>query len=751
MRTINVKSILLTAFLSVFLVSGLFSVSFSDLNLSFDDRLLFRADFEGQNAIFLTNLSNMSIQQITVFPEEMFVVDNGRTILALNRFGAVKIPVSGGLPQPLPVYPAFSQNNIPLIGRLQNIAPSSDGRWFLYLEPSSHGYGSLLLINIESGAKKIVSERVELPGNDFPAKWSPDSRLFVYEKGGTLFYFPIMEDLSVLIDERFRMIGAGGINSIFWGQQGDFYYIAGNTLYQVINPELFTRTIYGDFLSIGNVAAVLPFDFNPGFDRFWVAPNSGSMLINKGAKGLFFFLLGENRNSSGGVLPHTPFPYGAEKVNVFWPETGPLTVTYSVRGQVSALRFEINGYAVSAAAARAVPSSPDGALSPDGTRAVFWGETGLEVWDYVNWRLIQRPLTNPVFSCSWINNRQFITGNSMFIEEIDISNVVYNRKRISLSSADEAGFEEPARGSSRLLIRIGNVWYANDSISTAGSAGSTISGWTASLNAQLRPVSLSSGRFRVFLESQSSLYFKNTIMIRNTQSTGTSSFISLFTPNNIFTVGRPRHIALCFDLYDDDTGLRQVLEALRRFNIRSTFFLNGEFIRRSPAAAASIAEAGHEMASMFYAPIDFSDTRYRLTQEFIMQGLARNEDEFHRATGRELSMIWHPPYYRNSLLANTAASADGYFTVERTIDPNDWISAEDAFRMNLRQIPPAEMIDQIMRNIENAAAGGVIIPVRLGLLSGGRDEYLYQRISVLLDSLIRSGYEIVPVSSVIHK
>jgi peptidoglycan/xylan/chitin deacetylase (PgdA/CDA1 family) len=203
-------------------------------------------------------------------------------------------------------------------------------------------------------------------------------------------------------------------------------------------------------------------------------------------------------------------------------------------------------------------------------------------------------------------------------------------------------------------------------------------------------------------------------------------------------------IALCFDLYDDDTGLPHVLAALRRNNIRATFFLNGDFIRRNPAAAAAIAEAGHETASLFYAPLDFSDSRYRITQEFITRGLARNEDEFFNATGRELSLLWHPPFFRSSSLINNAASAAGYFTVERTIDPGDWLSRGDAVRLNLRQTTPSQMIETI---IETKSASAVV-PVRLGLLPGGRDEYLFQRIDVLLDALLRSGCVIVPVSTV---
>jgi len=730
MKDRKVQLFIVLFILPLFCLSG---ISFRDLNLSSDDRLLFRADFEGRHAIFLSTLADMSIRQLTVFPEKLQLIDNGKAILVLNRFGASMIPSSGGLPSSLPGYPSFSQGYVPLKGRLQEFAASDDGRWVLYIEPTSPAYGNLLLIDISSGEKRVVSEMVELPASDFPARWSADSRLFVYAKGGRLFYFPIINDLSTSIDERFRLIGAGGITSVLWGQNGEFYYFLGNTLYRVINPELFTRTIYGDFLSIGSVAAILPVNFDSGFDRYWIAPDSGAILINKKGKSFFIFMLGENQNRTA-VLPHIAIPQGAENINVLWSSSGQLSIMASVQNETTVWRFETGGRSIRTQAAGNIPISTTGLISPDGTRAVFWGDSGLELWDYTNWRLIQRVTREPVYSCVWNGDRQLICGDGRLIEEINISGASFSRRLICLSGADEFGFEETSQTNSRLLVRMGSQWYASDGTSP----------WSTVTSPRLRQVSLSSQRYRVFLETQFSGHYKNIPMVRNAYSTGTVSIVSNHSTTRAFTLDRQTQIALCFDLYDDDTGLDQVLAALRRRGIKATFFLNGDFIRRNPLAVSSIAANGHEMASLFYAPIDFSDSRYRVTKDFIVQGLARNEDEFHRATGKELSMLWHPPFYRTSDLINTAASASGYFTVERTIDPGDWLSREDAIKLSLRQIPPSQMIEQIIQR----KAPGAIVPVRLGLLGGGRDEYLFQRIDVLLDALIRSGCEIVLVSAI---
>jgi peptidoglycan/xylan/chitin deacetylase (PgdA/CDA1 family) len=722
--------------LSFLVVSPLFGISFRGLDLS-GDTLLFRTDFESHHALFVSRLNGLTLQQVTAFPEKLELVDNGRTVLVRSRLGAVTIPVSGGLPVPLPGVPSFAAGSTPPEGRPQEFAFSADGRWILYVEPLGPAYGNLLLIEAESGKKQIISEKIELPAMDFPARWCPDSRLFVYSKGGKLYYFPIFNDPAIAADERFRLIGDGGINAVLWGRDGDFYYFLKNTLYRILNPEFLTRSIYGDFLSIGRIAGTLPLDFDSDFDRYWLAPDSGSVLINKNGKSLFFFLLGKTQNNSF-TLPHIMIPQDAGNLNVLWSASGLITITSSLSERTVVWRFETDGRSFRAVTTREVPAASGGALSPDETSAVFWGRTGLELWDYVNWRPIQTLSREPVFSCVWIDNVRFIAGSGRLIEEIIVSGRSSPRRRlICLSNADEFGFEE-GRSPSRILARAGAEWFTSDGRIP----------WTPVTAPRLREVSLSSENYRVYLEPQPMGPYTNLPMIRNSVSLRTVSIVSSHSTGSAYPPYNEKiPVALCFDLYDDDTGLSLVIDALRRFNVKATFFLNGDFIRRNPLAAVSIVEAGHEAASLFYAPINLLDSRFRVNSDYIAQGLARNEDEFFRATGKELNLLWHPPFYRSSDLINRAASASGYITVAGDVDCGDWLTKEDVLRLGIRQYSASDMIERIIKGKKK----GAVIPLRLGLVQGGRDDYLFNRIDVLLDALIRSGCEVVPVSAVLGK
>ncbi|GHT66502.1 polysaccharide deacetylase [Spirochaetia bacterium] len=767
-------------------------VNFGGLDLSDDNRLLFRADSvqdgaAAQNALFISRLTDLSLQQITAFPEKMELLDSNRVIQVRNAFGAVRIPVAGGLPRTVSGVPSFASGYPAAGGRVEDMAASLDGRWVLLVEAVSPAYGNLVLLDTQQGEKRIIAINVERTARDFPACWSPDSRVFVYSKGGRLYYYAVNPAQSASIDERYRIIGEGSINSVSWTRAGDFFYLRGFTVFRVRGTDIFARTLYADFLEIGAVAGKIPFDFDGNFDSFWIAPDSRSILLNKGGRNIFYYPLGldDFNTTLESNLPYMIIPQSCTNINVLWSPTGTITISATVLkkdGPVLML-YRLSSAAIAAGNASFVPltspAGPNAALSPDGTKALFWGEKGIVLYDYVNWRVLQIVSNRPSLSCIWLNNEEFISGDDQWIERVRVNG---ERNLICLSSAAEYGFEESAAGArvtqplgiqgqtggaggavndgaanqvSRILVRSGGIWFASDGTEP----------WWRQVNIPtLRSSSVTSGRYRVYLEQQSSGPYENLPMIRNTAGVGTIPLLSAIqyqresglseTPaDNIQSGFFPhgsrnglREVSLCFDLYDDDAGLSRILESLRRFGFRATFFMNGDFIRRSPSAVKAITEMGHEAASMFFAPIDLSDSRYRISGDFITRGLARNEDEFYRAAGGELSLFWHPPFYAASSEIITAAARAGYRTIGRDVDPMDWVSREEAKRLGVSQYSASDMVDRIM----NMKRPGSIIPIRLGMLSGGRSDYLFLRIDVLLDALVRSGYTVVPVSTLIE-
>ncbi|MDR1410923.1 MAG: polysaccharide deacetylase family protein, partial [Spirochaetaceae bacterium] len=730
-------------------------LNFSGLDLSGDNRLLFLAEADTgggrlQSALVLSRLTDLSLQQLTAFPEKIEIMENGRSLQVRNTFGALRLPLTGGLPRSITGFPAFTEGAPVLGGRLDGAAASADGKWLLVVDPVTAAYGNLVLIDTASGIRTVITNSIERPDTAFPARWSPDSRVFVYTKEGKLFYHSLGAGASSAypVDERYRLIGEGNTNSMYWSSAGDFFYIKGSTVYRVRGPDLFARSIYSDFLEIGAVAGKIPFEFDPGFDAFWIAPDFRSILFSKGGRNIFYFPLGLDDYGSDKVvsLPYLMLPRSTYNVSVLWSSGGKVTVLAAVpRGAdgktAIAYRLDTGGPEMAFKLLDA-PPGPAGALSGDGGKAVFWGEQGCVLYDYAEWRQIRTISSRPVWDCLWLGDGDLVMGDSSRLERIKITldgdRAELSRALLCLSSAEFYGYEEET---GRIAANAGGMWFVTD-----GSGP-----WTEIARPALRARSQVSGRYRVYLEQQNTGPYENLPMIRNTSAAGTSPLLRRVSYAGAGEEGGAlstaafdggRELALCFDLYDDATGLPQVLETLRRYGIKATFFVNGEFIRRFPGAVRDIVDGGHETASMFFVPIDLSDSRYQINVDFISRGLARNEDEFYNATGRELALLWHPPYFALSSEYIAAAAKAGYKTIGRDVDPMDWVTRDAAAGRALVQYSAGEMIDRIM----DLKKPGSVIPIRLGLLPGGRPDYLYNRLGVLLDALIRGGYSAVTVS-----
>jgi peptidoglycan/xylan/chitin deacetylase (PgdA/CDA1 family) len=771
-------------FLLVFPLFG--KIRFSGLDLSEDNRLLFKADSSGggaetQGALFLAQLpdpaataeplaaASGSVTQLSIFPEKMELLADGKFLLVHSAFGSQRIPAEGGIPKSFPGFPSFTGGSTPG-GRVESTAASPDGRWLLYVEPQSYSTGTLILLDGESGKKIQVSTELERPGRLFPARWSGDSRGFLYTKGQKLYFYTINTQ-TVPPAERYRLIGEGAINSVYWGAGEFFYYMQGSTVYRIRSDELFARVLYRGFLDLGHVAGKVPFEFDPNFDNFWIAPDGLSMLLCKGGRNIFYYPLGINENTETDYasLPYVMAPRSSARINVLWSNGGIITVLISAAPGSGAgvLAYRLDTVAPKSSSFTVLESPPafSAGLSPDGKRVVFWGRTGLFLYDYQSWKSLAVLLTSPVYSCIWQRNDELIAGGRERIERMRLTGTntvsIAERNFLCLASVSRFGFEDsrqPGSGLRRILAYSGDSWYITDGTSP----------WVEYRSPSLREAVIVTDQYRVYLEnSGGNSFFENLPMVRNIQSIGTFPLVEhrreapdppfgrnpSRLPDSesrfLFSHGvrNTRELSLCFDLYDDAAGLSTVLDVLNRFGIKATFFLNGEFIRRYPQGAREIAEAGHETASMFYAPLDLSDSRYQIDSTFIARGLARNEDEFFKATGKELSLFWHPPYYAVSREIADAASAAGYKTTGRDIDSRDWVLSGDARRLGIAQLSAADMIDHIM----DAKEGGSIIPIRLGLLPGGRGDYLFNNLEVLLEALMREGYEIVPVSTLINK
>lgn len=749
---------------------GFAEVEFSDLDLSSEDQLLFRATLEvpgepGYGALFRADVEGRTLEQLTFYPETLSYLNQTGRLQLQNHFGVFRSDESLRRFDPIPQFPGFVTGRQVEAGKITPIRSSPDGRYIVYIRSSSPGYGRLILGDLREDREHTVSNEVEFSLSDPPVRWSPDSQFFVYSKGGSIYYYSIAQlQEGRLLDEGFRRLAAGTIDSAQWSRAGELFYISGFLVYRVLGVEFFARSLYQELLSFGSIAGKLPFAFDPNFDRFWISPDGEQILLSKGGRNLFLYLLqNEDYLSTGGSieLPYLLLPRNTRVRQAVWNSAGDVTLlTGSIRRGVQ----ETTVY-------RLDTSDPDELafrreedqgirtlnLSPDGRSLALTGRDEVTVRDYESWRVIRRFPLRDARTAVWIDPENLVIAGAYRGQRVSLEG---NRRpeTLFLSQAEAFGFlpTEDSPAPSIVALEDGDYFEYRDGI------------WTARGAADIPEPRVASNRFRVYLETLNSGIYRNIVMVRNIQGVDTSRLflppareyepfpeeddpVSLVNFNHGSRIRR-REVAFAFNAISSVEGLTEILNILAEYGVKTTFFVNGDFIRQHPDAVREIAESGHEVGSLFYTHFNMTDSRYQITKEFIQQGLARNEDEYFEATGRELSLIWHAPYYFVSPLILEASTELDYVYIGRDVDSLDWVPRLDERGISRLYEPASDIVERVLEEKKP----GSIVSMTIGRPLadrpyGGRDDYLFQRLDVLINRLIERGYAVVPVSTLLER
>ncbi len=763
MRNAFLASALALAFITVLPMPA--EVEFSDPDVNAADLLLFtvRADLPGGGAfrtLFRAKLGTSDIEPLSFYPEAMELLDGGRVLQVRNRFGVFRSSGNFASFKPVSGFPSFARGNPVHTGKLPDVAASPDGKYLLYFSPSSFGYGRIILFDIEKGTETVVSSGVGTSIDVFPARWSPDSRFFVYERRGYVHYYSIDQYKGArVLDESYRVAFKGRIEATAWGVDNSLFFVKDRSLYRVRSSEFFTQALYAGIVSIGTMVGTVPFSFDPNFDSFRISPDGAKLLFCKDGRNLFLYYLDPDdygRSSRVASLPYLFLQGDTIVVDVLWPDDGLITIfTRSLR----------NGTRVAGAYRIQAPRSVDdasltqtfkelevpGALAlvptADLSRVAVVSKEGVTIRKYADWSSLAVIPAPGSLRAVWLDDAKLVVAGTDTLE---------------LVSAD---------GSSRSLLGISNVeagsWSSlADSVAAAKAGGRPYElrdgAWTASDSWRGRPAVANNESYRVYLDALRTGSYRNMVMVRSVKGLGTNPLfeppLKVYAPfpdrdearsPDIFDHGsriRRREVTLVFNCYDTAEGLTKVLNTLADYGIKATFFVNGEFIRRAPGAAKLIAASGHEIGNMFFTTFDPTDARFKVDAEFIKRGLARTEDEYFAATGRELSLVWHTPFYSTSTPILDAARSMNYAYVGRDVDPLDWVGALEGRTIPGTYLPTAEIVERVMAKKKP----GSIVPVRIGVPEGGREDYLFAELDLLIDSLLGEGYEIVPASALIE-
>lgn len=184
-----------------------------------------------------------------------------------------------------------------------------------------------------------------------------------------------------------------------------------------------------------------------------------------------------------------------------------------------------------------------------------------------------------------------------------------------------------------------------------------------------------------------------------------------------------KYVALTFDDGPHPKGTPAILQTLKEYNVKATFFMMGCQAEKYPDMVKQVADQGHELGNHTYS---HPNARKRTTADMIEEVNKTNE-MIERAAGKK-PLLFRPPYgiYTSELLEYT--ENNGLSTILWSVDSLDWKSKN------------VEAIHQVVtQNVTNQSI------VLLHDIYATTAEALPQ----LIQMLQKEGYQFVTVSELL--
>lgn len=700
-------------------------ITFENADINADDELLFTVKQEMSGITKYKSLMYAKIKDgekdgpaelLTCYPEQMELLENGNTLQIRNHYGTARYNSTDSTFSWIKKNSELPLNNLPI----EPYSVSADGRWFCKIEKTDICLGNLVLENAESGEKVILNENIVNSYNSVPVKWSSDSSILLYEKNGAVYFCnpeAMLKELEV--EEKYRKIGRGTINCVEWASSKYIAYVNDYLLYKINARELYTVGLYAGIIGQGKPMGRLPFQFNPSTDRFSADKDVKSILIVQNER--FFSYLKVESDSCDYMNVIYSRPYSdssASLINswIFWDsESNPVLwqskLPYDGSAEVGAV-YKIGSEAVQVLQ---IEDSGQPFLDPTGNRIAFFAGSVIYVYDINSWYRVNTLGGEKISSALWVNKNILYVGGEKTIRKWNVQNSIVDV--VSLSSVTNAWWDNT---SNAVIAESGtDNFYRYNSTKRTWSKVSTKAMIDVSTETQ-------NGRYRVFTGNSTNKFFANILYVRSLSSSPvTKPFFKEVTTKD----SELKKVALIFDAYDNPDGLTKIISALKKYNVKATFFINGEFISRYPSETKQIVANGYECGSMFFTTADLTDRTFVIDEDFIRRGLARNEDQFFACTGSELTLYWHAPYYKATDLIIQAGNSSNYTYVQPLLTKTD---------------DSQSLIQTFYSNVKEKNGG--IIPVTIGFSQSGTYEFLYNHLDLLICALLDEGFEFVSIS-----
>ncbi len=153
-------------------------------------------------------------------------------------------------------------------------------------------------------------------------------------------------------------------------------------------------------------------------------------------------------------------------------------------------------------------------------------------------------------------------------------------------------------------------------------------------------------------------------------------------------------IYLTFDAGFENGNTGVILDALKKHNVKATFFLVGNYIKTSPDLVKRMVEEGHIVGNHTNSHPDMSSIS---SKEAFQKELNSLETLYESTTGQKMQKYYRPPQGKYSVENLKMAKDMGYKTIFWSLAYVDWYqdkqpTKEQAFKKLLGRIHPGAVV-----------------------------------------------------------
>lgn len=190
-------------------------------------------------------------------------------------------------------------------------------------------------------------------------------------------------------------------------------------------------------------------------------------------------------------------------------------------------------------------------------------------------------------------------------------------------------------------------------------------------------------------------------------------------------------MSLTFDSDGASVGKAvQLLDILRSRQIRTSWFVTGDFARANPGVMQRIRNEGHDIGNHTVNHANL--IKPPRTDGFVCWELTQAERMISAVSGRTTRPYFRPPYGDYNDQVRLLAAHLGYRTIYWSIDPRDWDPAVTA----------QDILNRVL-NSPNLKPGAIIL-MHVG------SPHEAEALNGVITGLQQRGYAIVPLSELLR-